>query len=813
MTKAAGMLPIRASVSGRWQVPVLSVGLVLFGGGLVRLAANYRSRSFTDDVALTRRLRDAKQLPRASAFLVERLKDQDQPISQRAELHRLLAATIHEAEAPLTVHSPRNVAAIIRNFRAAARLEREPSSDDWNRVADAYRWAGNESEAVDAYRQALRLGTAGPDTVRRRIVELRSGFAGKISDDAESELDAILSDENASPGNYLWAVERKTLRLLDHGDAATARGLVAKAGERLSGSAARVALPYLGALTLWRLGLSDEAEARLRALRNEWAVRDELWGKSGWLLGRIQQEDDRPQAALSFYEEVLRSFETGELHDACLFGGAECLASLGRHSRALETFSELQDRLLAVRRHRYLDRDTVRASVTSIGLSMLSEPAVTDGDPSEGDAELGIRYLRLGLELVEPADEGAQVPYLSRIASGLSAMADAAVDASRGKRLHREAGEAHLRLSRVQRDDGAASARSNWEAIEHFAKADRRHRVIELLERFVAGRPSSLLRPMALHRLGQAYQAEHRYPEAVHAYDTVIHEFEGLPDALASMVPMAQCLLRQGGSETARGVTLLLDIVDDRSPKQWLTPRAREYREALVQLATYYVGASDREVPNHVERAIERLQDTLALYPEDRRAPELTFLLADAYRQSAAGLRRELKKTGRPSADDVQTSAWADRLQAAYRYFNQVVATLAPHDNGTTHAPAPDKGSPAMPSGLSELESTYLRMSYLYRGDCLFDLRRYDEAIAAYEEAAWRYDHMPAAVSASMQIYHCYQRVGRTEEARAVLGRLHWLIRAIPESVFENERGMPSKRYWEALVNRLDRLAADAVSG
>ncbi|MCZ6817715.1 MAG: hypothetical protein O7F76_13590, partial [Planctomycetota bacterium] len=236
-----------------------------------------------------------------------------------------------------------------------------------------------------------------------------------------------------------------------------------------------------------------------------------------------------------------------------------------------------------------------------------------------------------------------------------------------------------------------------------------------------------------------------------------------------------------------------------RGGKQWLTPNAREYREALILLAKYYSGANSDEVEGHFERAIERLEDALLLYPEDPRVPELTFLLADAYRQSAIELRK-VRKSPKQASDSVAEAA-NSRLDAALRHFSAVVTALAPHNEGANAR-----------RGLSGLEKAFLRMSYLYRGDCLFDLARYDDAISAYEEAAWRYDNMPAAVSASMQIYHCYQRLGRAGEGRAVLGRLRWLIRTIPETAFEAERGMPKKAYWEALIDRLERLNVTGVS-
>lgn len=809
MSEVVCMLPLRKTLSGRWQIPLFCGGVVLLGGGLARRVMEHRVFTIADELRIVDRLRTENQLSRANAFLIRGLSKKGRPPEERSRLLRELAETIHQAESRLDVQSPENARSILANYRAAGRLGVEPSAEDRIRMGDAYRWMGNDEEAVDAYRQALltpprRAGDVKPDCVRRRIIELRSLFGGTLDGNTIDELDRILADENASSENYLWAVEQKSRWLLDHNDTDGALLVAAKAKERLAGTGASVALRFVEALCLFRSGHAEEAEVILRVLRNEWTIRDELWGKAGWLLGVIQQRDDRPQTGLAFFDEVLRSFKAGDLHDACLFGRAECLAALGRHAPALEAYAELSDRMLAVHRHEFLDRNVVRAALTARGGALLGASMV-DGTPGPDQKQQGITYLRLALGLVNPDNTDAQAPYLSRIATGLTALAEsmnvpnATVEDLAGlTKLYEEAGATYLKLSQVRQADLDASAEAVWLAIESYEKAGRHERVIEMLEHFVADRPSSVWHAKALHRLGRAQEAEHRYADAIQSYETVIREFEGLQDALASMVPLAECRIRQGGESARAGVDLLLDIVDDRGGKQWLTPKAREYREALILLAKYYATATEDEVERPYERAVERLEDALVLYPDDPRVPELTFLLADAYRRSAIALRQDRKSS--EAASDSAAEQSASRLGAALRNFSAVITALAPYNEG--------EGSER---SLSELEKTYLRMSYLYRGDCLFDLARYEDAIAAYEEVAWRYDNMPAAVSASMQIYHCYQRMGRPGEARAVLGRLRWLIRTIPETAFEIEPGMPKKAYWEALTDRLERLSVTGV--
>jgi TolA-binding protein len=97
-------------------------------------------------------------------------------------------------------------------------------------------------------------------------------------------------------------------------------------------------------------------------------------------------------------------------------------------------------------------------------------------------------------------------------------------------------------------------------------------------------------------------------------------------------------------------------------------------------------------------------------------------------------------------------------------------------------------------------------MSYLYIGDCLSDLGKLRPAIEAYREVAWRYENEPAAVSATMQVVSCYQRLGQGEEARAALARLQWLLNKIPAAAFDTQRGMSSRAYWQAMAQRIEKI-------
>lgn len=778
----------RAAFAGRWQIPLLSLGLILLGTGLIRIAVAHQPVGFDEKLRRVGVLHQTGAWQRANAYLLDLLEDADRPPEQRAELHRLVAATAYQAELPLTVHSRQNIHAITTNFQAALRYGATPTAADWIVLGDAYRWAGDDAEAADAYRQALGLSPARPDRLHRMLVELHLDAGRPVAAQTLLELDAILDDAAASPANYLWAAEHKVDYLLDQGQAPAALALAKDAEQRLAGTAERPAVTYIEALSLCHNATRyvPAAAARLRSLLTDWTVRDELWGKANWLLGKLQHLDDRPQAALWFFDEVIGVFQSGPLHDACKLGRAEGLAALQRYQRSLETFAGLEDRLSAPGRHRMLDRDAVRATVTAIGESLLQD----------GSRELGIEFMRFALSLVAPTDREARAFYVARMAAALTQIARSTgtepatrtPDPQRTADLLAESADMYLALADLQTLDEQRAAEALTLAAENLDAAGMTEHLIEVLTRFVDEHVVNEGRPAALYRLGRAYQALQQYDNAVATFQEVIERYPRLLSAHASMVPLAECLIGLGGEAAVRGADILISIVDDVGSDHLFDPRANEYRDALFRLAEYYVQCTEQEVLHHWEKAIARLEDAIALYPADPNLTRLSFLLADAYRLSATELRA-LETTSPDERTRAAVREEADRrFQRSLQTFEQVIATLASQDL----------------SALSNLELTYLRAGYLYRADGLFDLGRYEAAIEAYNEAIWRYENLPTAVSASMQVLHCYQRLGQSDEARAALKRLSWLLRKIPPDAFETERGMSSKQYWEKMVSRME---------
>lgn len=787
------LLSIRSSLAGRWQVPVLLAGGLLFAASISEMVWKHHPVTFADQVTYVKRLREAKAYERASAYLMDQMKTPKRPASERGELARMLAQLVYDVESELTDHRPENVRALISNYQLAQRYGAALDPHDWIALGDGYDWACDEARAADAYREAIRRAPDAPDRLRRRLLEfqLSSSKRGpELPAEGIALIDQMLAGESASPRDYAWALEIEVTRLLDAGNSTAALARVEKARTRLAGTEELLGVTYLEALCKRNDRQYAEAEALLRSLRDEWSKHDELWGKAGWLLGRVQQESGRPELAVASHEEVLKTFHRGPVHFLCELGRAEALAAVDRQAEAFEIFKEILDPARPEADRKVIDLASVRTMLGTVGDSLVSRKSL----------DLGIKYLELALKHTAATEHAARLVLTTRLASAyeqtarLAATAGPDAKSNRDKLLARSA-EMHLQLSNLLENDEDASVRALEQAVAEFDASGLRSRVIEVLDRYASTKVNGVWRSTALYQLGRAYQAAARYADAISAYEDLIQTYPRMPDALRSMVPLAECLLAAGSEKKpgaamlrAKGVAVLEGIVKDQGKELLFAPSATEYREALYRLAEHFSRSTDTAT-DQLEKAIAYWEDWLALYPDDTRRTSAQFMLADNYRRSA----QLVAKSGDTAAtEELQTTCRneaASRFNTAQEYYEHVIESLAGIDA----------------SQLSPRDDRYLRASYLYRADCLFDLGRYAEALSAYSETAWRYENQPTAIAASVQAAHCQQRLGRPTEAGAALARARWLLAKIPATAFETEFGQPSKDEWRAMVERIEK--------
>lgn len=776
MSAATTVQVFRNGLGGRWQLPLAIASLAIFSLVIGRQVTSFNPVAFDEHLRRIEKLHEARELTRAGVYIKDLLKNPRRPQSERAELHRLYGKTAYLAESPLMEHQRQNIVAIISNFKTALDAHAIFAAEDWLAMGEAYRWSNKITESVAALRRALAAGLHNAESVRRQMVEMELSDPHKSAEKITSDLQEMLADERTVPADYLWAVVQELERLLEIDSVDEADALIKAGNERLANSPLKNHLTYCEALCLRARGKSDEAEAALRTFREELQQRDEFWGKSGWLLGRIQQEDNRPQLAITFYDEVLSMFSRGPIHQACALGRAESLAALGRYDAALDEF-------------RALGLETGKEDIGSAGeLESVRTTLVTIAESLRQDDQFepARDYFELALKFTPKSLARERSECNARIADCLSSLASH--QKSPKQDLLNQSGRLRIEAASLTEDEDRRIKLLELAADDFDAVGDSAQ-LIHTLSELTARHARHPGRPTALFRLGQAYRANDRYADAIKTFDEIITVYPRMPDALRSLVPLGDCLLRLGPDEQKRGIEILTGILNGTGPEQVFTPQAAEYQQALFTLAEFYSRADDKLYPNHHELAISRLEDAVSMYPDASQIPRLTFLLADAYRQSGLLLRKDSTKLQEAVARQRCEEQSASRIATAASQYEKVIHILAGEDAKCVDAQ----------------NEAYLQSSYLYRADCYFELGDFSKALQAYREAAWRYENLPVALNAGLQEVHCLERMGRGAECRSTLSRLSWLLKKMPASVFDTERGMTSKSYWQGLIDRMEQ--------
>jgi tetratricopeptide (TPR) repeat protein len=272
------------------------------------------------------------------------------------------------------------------------------------------------------------------------------------------------------------------------------------------------------------------------------------------------------------------------------------------------------------------------------------------------------------------------------------------------------------------------------------------------------------------------------FAAAVETYRANLRRFPRTPDAGSGLIPLARCYMTLGGEENLElAEKTLVDHILADSPV--FTPQAPEFCDALFLLGDLYSGQE------RFEDSITVLEEALDRYPEDERAVRARLLLANAYRRSALALKADLQETRKASEWPRLRAEMATRLQRAAELFALLVRTFEARDEGD----------------MTDLERLFLKQSRLYQADCLFEMGRHAEAAALYETAAFVYRGEPVALSAYIQVINCRLSLGQLAEARTALRRAEYLLKIMPDRVFEGEYAGQSREEWKRFLDWLDR--------
>ncbi|HEX8340852.1 MAG TPA: tetratricopeptide repeat protein [Tepidisphaeraceae bacterium] len=759
------------SASQLWQLPLLLVSLGLFGYAAYLLWDPQPGPTVEERIVDVRTLLKAER-PEAA---VERLKallslDALTP-PQRGRMHLLMAEaldsfqTLRKQIIPVLQHR------IIEQTRLAGTLGVQPGGADYRRLGGAYERVAKPVEAVDAYQKSIALDPDKSLVLARKIIDLL------LDTDQTAAADRALAEYTQQPSltdaERCWALGERAELLIDAKQFVDARVLLDQALKLSADPVQEGEINYRLGYASYHLGDSQQAERFLRAARDQLKIRHPLDAEACVLLGKISQARGEAEAAISFFEIVLTSHPDAKIAVLAKLGRGVCRAMLKQDDPAM------------------IDLQQATKNVDERAGYARYEDDVLTGLRQAAELLAGRENFAAAIELLDAEQTLAAEPmpeFFARVSRLMAARADqldkslaGLTPAERIKReqqardLRTRAGDAIIAYGYKQTlSDDKQYGESLWRGIELYEKAVNTPAVVAALELFVAERPEDALAPEALLRLGRTYQANGQLDKAVAVYQRNQFRYPKSLAASKTAVPLAQALIERGPDSYAKAESVLVGVLDNNA---MFDPTSLDFQTALFELGQLY-----SRMQRH-EEAIVRMEEFAKRYPTDDRVGRLTFLMADGYRKSAQSLGAQFVVASaekKPGVDlEELRIAHHGRLTKAKALYDRVVERY----RESPPARDPDK--------------LYHRLSYFYRADCVYDLGDYQQAIALYDNAAFRFQDDPSALAAYVQIVNAWCRLGKTAEAKVANERAKWLLRRMPADAFANGTFSMPKDYWE----------------
>lgn len=841
-----------------WQLPVLGVGLLMLGLGVVLAKPNivpvqYGER--LDAVEEVLRSEDAAAARDRLNELAE-LDIDEQNRETRARYRQYLGdhdVLEYERIYPVPVETPASTAALqdIDGHYATAR-DLGRTLDDGSKVS----WAqtlvllGRDADALSVIDGMGRGGVAARyQTLRGLIDRHRARLGGAVARDAEDGLgnaDAVASASAAALARLTdrfeealrvdtddarrhvqqqWLVDVRARAMLEAHDPHRAIDYINRETQRLRASGADDD-PRLGVrlAAAYRAAGDYENAQRLFAVAQQ-TIDDGDPLNAEILLGQAELElalggEGYDARALALFARAADGFPLGEVYIDALLGRAHAEAMQRLVPAAVEHFGQAIAQLVDTtpawdaRRKQAIDRVSGHVDL-SIDLEAYDDALdylnllrpLFEGEGAGGreGGALPPRMLRQFAEIHEQRAgqhmARAQALDPARWTGPDAAPEDARRTAFQSAVLHfTQAADFYRRhAAAVTVIDDAAYGDSLWRAATSYDRAEQWGDAIDVYGEYVANRPGDGdgQQLEARHHLGQAYLADRQHAAAADVLEKLVDENPSSNWAYASLVPMAQAFLETEREDKA--LRTLLSIVDGHPG---IRPDSDIYRDALIDLARLYYRRGNED-PVYYASAIERLTTAVQRYGVTERGPELRYMLADALRQSAAGLDAVAADTASDRERLAMTTEAQDRLRQAEVYFDQVIVELEARPEAS----------------LSDLDTLQLRNAYFFKAGCAYQRENYGLAIERYREAAQRFSDHPAALVAQVQIVNAYCALGQFPQAYVANQNALYRLSQLPDEVFDRPDMPMTRRHWEDWLRwsnelkLLDKPAQAAAAG
>jgi TolA-binding protein len=347
-------------------------------------------------------------------------------------------------------------------------------------------------------------------------------------------------------------------------------------------------------------------------------------------------------------------------------------------------------------------------------------------------------------------------------------------------------------------------------AAENYRLGQGYRQAIRLYDDFLRQNPVQG-QPEALLGRGQAELTLGQVDKALATLKQCQEEFPTHPASYRARLLESNAWKERGDLAKAEGLLL------DNLYKHALTPQAIDWRDSIYALGMLLVRrATEEEALSRktgiddgnseqskdalakleqsyltFQEAIRVLSEAVQRYPTAPQVMAARYWIAESYRHSALWPRKKLAVTNIETSRLALNRQIQQELEAALAEYQRLLTELSDEKRSAHQSPA---------------EQAMLRNCYFGRADALFDLGRYEEAIASYSAATNRYQHEPESLEAYVQIAACYRRLKRPGEARGTIEQARVVLQRLQPDADYLRTTRLDREEWNEFLNWLRTL-------
>lgn len=796
-----------------WQVPALILGILMLAGWwIVTVRGGDKVNDFDGTIRSAGQFLLANDIEHTYQELNKLLPEQHNasPV-QQAMIKRLWADARYIDARTKGIDNTEEWEKIVTLYGEVRELGLEIDGEHLHRWADSLASLGRDEEAIRLLEPLGEAGAAARYALLRRIIERQRqvgatadrlvALIGRFQDDVRRE-----TDPKQRRLQEIWVARLQGELYLEGNDPKKATDyLTQRMGRFVAEGGDEGLAPLMITLgqAYYSAGNTTMSRRMFQMAQQKLLPEDPLNAQVLVGLGRLDLTDGGDvRSALSNFTETMNRFPTDSPSQyRALIGRADCEARLGSNAEAVEHFkaavqmirtqrgageARLEELVGAVRGHYDANMDRheyqvaldylqtllpLYANLQELPPRLLLDMATTLEHIAQVEYDQG-----MGQEVTARRPDGVS-SLLETPMSGRSPLDEGPVSAARQMAFQQAAGHfeeaagyyvrhAHA----VANKDEIAYGLSLWRAAAAYDRAQLWAKTIDVYGEFIQNRPSDPRQLVARLQLGQAFEAARQHEAAVNQFQLIQSTQPRSPEAYASLVPMARCLIALRRNDEAERI--LRHVVTNHPT---ITPDSEAFRQAIIELSSlYYRDGRFTEAIPHLSFAVER-------YQSHQEAPILRYRLADAYRRSVEELAKAMEEPMPQSRLLALEGERARRLEEAIALYTGVITELESR-------PGRD---------LTPMETLYFRNAFFYRADCAYDLRRFEQAIQLYEIAARRWENHPSSLVAMVQIVNSNAELGRVQDARVATRKAQALLKRIPEDLFDSETVPMSRKHWE----------------